>query len=68
MSTHLVERTSPYGQPFVGKCRYCGAENLPPSAALQPCPVASDIGITQDDSLLAAIEGAGTPTPPAGGE
>lgn len=55
--THLIDRTSPAGpgKPFVGRCRLCGAENLPFEAALQPCP--NPKGISQDDALVAAIEG-----------
>lgn len=35
--THALVRTSPKGQPFIGKCAKCGVEELPISAASQPC-------------------------------
>ncbi len=36
--SHALKRTSPKGQPFIGVCVKCGKDNLPSSAALQPCP------------------------------
>lgn len=51
--THGLERTSPKGGPFVGRCIYCRAEGLPMGAALQPCPDAP----TLDQQIIDAIEG-----------
>lgn len=53
MSTHGLERTSPKGGQFIGRCIYCGAENLLPHAALQPCGKAP----SQDQQVLDAIDG-----------
>ncbi len=36
--THLLDRTSPMGGPFIGKCRYCGAEGLRPIQCNELCP------------------------------
>jgi hypothetical protein len=56
--THLVVRTSPTGpgQRFIGRCRYCGAENLPPAAALWYCSAAERECISQEHSLLNVIQ------------
>lgn len=54
-TTHTLERTSPLGERFVGRCILCGAEGLRASDALQPCPNLLDA--TTDDALIAAIEG-----------
>lgn len=58
MSTHGLERTSPKGGPFVGRCVYCGADGLPMSAALEACPTAP----AQDQQVLDAIQPS-TPEP-----
>lgn len=50
--THGLERTSPKGGPFLGRCVYCGKENLPPSAALEAC----DKAPSQDQQILDAID------------
>jgi hypothetical protein len=34
---HAIERTSPKGQPFVGRCRLCQATGLKPKDALAYC-------------------------------
>lgn len=41
--THILERTSPKGEGevFIGKCTWCGRENLPSSAALERCIIPS---------------------------
>lgn len=51
--THGLERTSPKGEPFVGRCVYCGREGLPSRAALEPC----DKAPSQDQQVLDAIKG-----------
>lgn len=50
--THLVDRTSPKGGPFLGTCRWCKKENLPMRAALEHCEAAP----TPDEAVLAALE------------
>jgi hypothetical protein len=35
---HSLERTSPFGERFTGRCVNCGATELPSSAAMQLCP------------------------------
>jgi hypothetical protein len=57
--THGIERTSPKGGPFLGMCRYCGAENLPMRAALEPCPKAP----TQDAQIIDALNYGKEPSP-----
>lgn len=51
--THGLARTSPKGGPFLGRCVYCGQENLPAKAALEPCAKAPG----QDQQILDAIKG-----------
>ena len=34
---HTLERTSPKGQPFVGRCTSCGERELSFSNAARPC-------------------------------
>jgi hypothetical protein len=55
-TTHSLERTSPLGEAFVGRCVPCGDVDLPSRAALWPCTNPRDT--SEDDALLAAIEGA----------
>ncbi len=51
--THGLERTSPKGGPFVGRCIYCGQEGLLMRAALEPCEKAP----AQDQQVIDAIKG-----------
>ncbi len=51
--THGLERTSPKGGLFLGRCIYCGTTNLRPSDALKPCPSAP----SQEQQILDAIGG-----------
>lgn len=51
MNTHGLERTSPKGQAFVGRCIYCGAIGLPSIAATWPCSEAP----TKEQQILDAI-------------
>lgn len=51
--THGLERTSPKGGPFLGRCIYCGRQNLPMSAALKACAEAP----SQEQQILDAIDG-----------
>lgn len=55
MTTHLIDRTSPMGGPFRGTCRYCGATELPASAATLECPAATEAGLTSDETVVDAI-------------
>jgi hypothetical protein len=50
--THGLERTNPKGEKFLGRCVYCGRENLPMSAALEPC----DKAPSQDQQVLDALQ------------
>jgi hypothetical protein len=52
---HYVERTSPKGGPFIGKCRLCGKEGLPASAALDLCE--NPKGVSTETALIDAITG-----------
>lgn len=48
--THALERTSPLGQPFQGRCAKCGQEGFYAADALEPCPmddmVSDDFALT----------------------
>ena len=48
--THALERTSPKGGPFVGRCRWCHGDGFPPEAATWTCPVA--VLAQQDDEAI----------------
>lgn len=52
--SHALERTSPTGQPFVGHCIKCGAENLGMVGALQDCP--ADAIVSDEEALLHLID------------
>jgi hypothetical protein len=54
---HSLERTSPKGpgQKFTGTCGLCGTPNLPWKAVFEDCP--NPRGLTEDESLIEAIEG-----------
>lgn len=56
MNTHGLERTSPKGGPFLGRCRYCGKENLPMKAATEPCEKAPSQEVQIIDALDAPQE------------
>lgn len=57
--THAIERTSPIGDDFVGRCWQCGQEGLSAFDATKECPNTNEI--THIESLLRAIDG---PTEP----
>jgi hypothetical protein len=63
MNTHGLERTSPKGSPFVGMCRYCGMENLPMRAALEPCQIAPPQDAQVIDALDCGKEATAPPAP-----
>jgi len=50
--THGLERTSPKGETFIGRCVYCGRESLHAGAALEPCSSAP----SQNQQVMDAIE------------
>lgn len=50
-----LDRTSPKGEGFLGRCPACGAENLRFLQMDEPCP--NPGGMTQDQALIGAIEG-----------
>lgn len=50
--THGLERTSPKGGPFVGRCVYCSKENLSMKAVSESC----DQAPSQNQQILDAIE------------
>lgn len=52
---HSLERTSPIGEMFVGRCVLCGKEGLTTASMVQEC--ANPARISQDDAMLAALEG-----------
>lgn len=51
---HSVERTSPKGEPFIGRCTLCGKQGLKASAALEECENIRDLSV--DDTLIEAID------------
>jgi hypothetical protein len=58
--THAVNRTSPKGQPFIGTCMKCGKTGLTLADSMrEECENPSRM--TDDESLVAAIEGADGP-------
>ena len=66
MNRHSIERTSPKGEgyKFIGTCRLCGTPNLTFANMDDECP--NQRGLTADEALIEAIEGAPqTPTPDA---
>ena len=54
LATHLMDRTSPKGGPFVGACRWCGTVGLI-QLAQEGCVHAP---VSQADNVMAAIGGA----------
>lgn len=56
---HLLNRTSPKGQPFIGTCALCGTANLTlKDFANDEC--ANQRRLTQDEAVVEAIVGAPT--------
>ncbi len=51
--THSLERTSPKGERFIGRCVQCGKRDLPMSAALEQCQT----NTTPEDAVLRAVQG-----------
>lgn len=61
MTTHLIDRTSPMGQDFIGKCRLCGQTNLRMIDAQKAC--LNPQGITSAQSIILALEDDTKPIP-----
>ena len=53
--THAIERTSPYGEKFIGRCIKCGQEGLGLAAPLEPCP--ADHLVSNEEALLQLLKG-----------
>ena len=53
---HALERTSPLGTPFIGRCTRCGKTGLEPRHVyIEDCP--NTKGISEERALVQAIEG-----------
>lgn len=50
---HSLERTSPKGGPFIGRCTKCGAENIPLSQMHEHC--VNPANITDAEALELAL-------------
>lgn len=53
--SHALERISPKGTPFVGKCMKCGRDGLRMGDALKDCP--ADEVMSDEAALLRALKG-----------
>jgi hypothetical protein len=51
--THLLDRTSPKGEYFIGTCRLCGTHGLRMKQANERC--ANPTGVTAEQAILDAI-------------
>ncbi|MHC4648246.1 MAG: hypothetical protein ACYTBJ_22530 [Planctomycetota bacterium] len=52
---HALERTSPFGGPFVGTCILCGKEGVTLKGSTEQCP--NPDKVPEDTALLLAIQG-----------
>lgn len=52
--THAIERTSPKGQKFFGRCTKCGRDGLGMADALEPCPM--DAVVSDEAALISIID------------
>lgn len=50
-SNHILQRTSPIGATFRGRCIFCGEEKLSITAFGQPCPKAPDDKQTATEAI-----------------
>lgn len=66
--THVIDRTSPLGQAFLGTCRLCGMPNLKNTDVFKECQ--NPRGVSSDEALLDAIinESPALQRSPANGE
>jgi hypothetical protein len=53
--THVLLRTNPKGEAFIGRCALCGAEGLPSGAVRDPCP--NPGGRSPVDAIVCAVRG-----------
>jgi hypothetical protein len=53
--THLLERTSPKGEDFIGTCQLCGKTGLRANAIFKFCE--NPGRVPSDEAVLIAIEG-----------
>jgi hypothetical protein len=49
---HVLQRTSPLGELFIGKCIRCNAEDLRMAQANEPCPNTNNLS---DDAIIERI-------------
>lgn len=54
--SHALERTSPKGGPFIGRCMKCGLTEIPLTKMHEPCP--NPANFSNGEVLLRAITGA----------
>lgn len=52
-TTHVLERTSPFGEKFVGECILCGAEGLTMAQANEQCP--NPAAVSEERAILLAM-------------
>lgn len=57
--THVIERTSPLGEPFVGTCTLCGTAGLTTAQVHEPC--SNPARVSANDAVVSAIEGPSDP-------
>lgn len=56
MTAHpLINRTSPYGQPFIGTCASCGKTGITMGQMREECQ--NPRNMTQEQALVEAIKG-----------
>jgi hypothetical protein len=53
--SHALERTSPKGGPFIGRCTKCGRDGIALKDMHGHCP--NPANITDDEALLHAVRG-----------
>ncbi len=52
--THVLVRTNPKGEIFVGRCTLCGKEGLPTASAFEVCE--NPKKISQDDAFVSLLK------------
>ena len=55
MKVHLLDRTSPMGDDFIARCRYCGKEGLTTANLYDEC----ESGKSSEEAILDALEEGG---------
>ena len=61
MTAHVLRRTSPFGEPFIGECTRCGATDLRPRDANRPCDNLRNL--SDEDALLEVLDNPEERTP-----